>query len=220
MKNLPSYINLCTRFVLTLLGLSAMVGLPLYFGWEESYSRYYTHSPFLFTIIFNILAVGLLIHRNHEWKYPSIFLILLAIFGGIISFLSPCNVATLPTFSSYIGSQAKTTRKSITMSLIFSLGFCLMFSVIATLFIIISGFIRFTFWFNLFSGLTVICLASYVFLRELQISSVKEINSHTFKRNETTEINNNSKLNNELMKYEGYSGAFLLGFSMGFSWIA
>lgn len=150
----------------------------------------------------------------------EIFLILLAIFGGIISFLSPCNVATLPTFSSYIGSQAKTTRKSITMSLIFSLGFCLMFSVIATLFIIISGFIRFTFWFNLFSGLTVICLASYVFLRELQISSVKEINSHTFKRKETTEINNNSKSNNELMKYEGYSGAFLLGFSMGFSWIA
>jgi len=81
MKNLPSYINLCTRFVLTLLGLSAMVGLPLYFGWEESYSRYYTHSPFLFTIIFNILAVGLLIHRNHEWKYPSIFLIVLALFN-------------------------------------------------------------------------------------------------------------------------------------------
>lgn len=150
----------------------------------------------------------------------EIFLILLAIFGGIISFLSPCNVVTLPSFSSYIGSQAKTTRKSIIMSLIFSLGFCLMFSVIATIFIIISGFIRFTFWFNLFSGLTVICLASYVFLRGLQNSSVKEINSHTFERNKTKEINYNSKSTNELMKYEGYSGAFLLGFSMGFSWIA
>jgi len=81
MKNLPSYTNLCTRFVLTLLGLGAMFGLPAYFGWEESYSRYYTHSPLLFTLIFNILALGLMIHRNQEWKYPSLFLIVLALFN-------------------------------------------------------------------------------------------------------------------------------------------
>ena len=81
MKNLPSYVNLITRFILTLIGLGAMSGLPLYFGWEQSYSRYYTHSPILFTVIFNTLAIGLLIHRNNEWKYPSFFLILLALFN-------------------------------------------------------------------------------------------------------------------------------------------
>ena len=81
MKNLPSYLNLFTRFVLTLGGLISMFGLPLYYGWEESYSRYYAHSPIVFTLIFNTLAIGLLIHRNNEWKYPSIFLILLALFN-------------------------------------------------------------------------------------------------------------------------------------------
>ena len=81
MKNLPSYLNLFTRFMLSLGGLISMFGLPLYYGWEESYSRYYAHSPIVFTLIFNTLAIGLLIHRNNEWKYPSFFLIILALFN-------------------------------------------------------------------------------------------------------------------------------------------
>jgi hypothetical protein len=81
MKNIPSYLNLWTRFLLILLGMVCMIGLPLMFGLKESYSRYYTDSPLLFTTVFNILAMGLLIHRNKEWTYPSIFLILLALFN-------------------------------------------------------------------------------------------------------------------------------------------
>ena len=81
MKNIPSYLNLWTRFLLILLGMVCMIGLPIIFGVKESYSRYYTDSPLLFTTIFNILAMGLLIHRNKEWTYPSIFLILLALFN-------------------------------------------------------------------------------------------------------------------------------------------
>ncbi len=148
-----------------------------------------------------------------------IFIILLALLGGIISFLSPCNVATLPSFISYVGSQVKTTRKSIQMSLAFSLGFCLMFSVIATIFIIISGFIRFTLWFKIFSGLTVICLAFYIFLKEYWYSNVTEINKDIFNKNDNAEQIDDSELETAVMKYTGYSGAFLLGFSMGFSWI-
>ncbi len=148
-----------------------------------------------------------------------IFIILLALLGGIISFLSPCNVATLPSFISYVGSQVKTTRKSIQMSLAFSLGFCLMFSVIATIFIIISGFIRFTLWFKIFSGLTVICLAFYIFLKEYWYSNVTEINKDIFNKNDNAEQIDDSELETAVMKYSGYSGAFLLGFSMGFSWL-
>jgi len=81
MKNVPSYFNLWTRLLLILLGMTCMVGLPIIFGLKESYSRYYTDSPLLFTTVFNILALGLLIHRNKEWTYPSIFLILLALFN-------------------------------------------------------------------------------------------------------------------------------------------
>jgi hypothetical protein len=58
-----------------------MIALPIMFGYKESYSRYYTDCPLLFTSVFNVLAMGLLIHRNKEWTYPSIFLITLALFN-------------------------------------------------------------------------------------------------------------------------------------------
>lgn len=166
----------------------------------------------------------------------DIFLFFLAIAGGFISFLTPCNVVTLPSFMIYLTSQTNTPKKAFLMSLFFSLGFIVMFSIIETLYIVISGFIRFTFWFKLFSGLTIIILSIYIFFakqftRTQQIISPSENNNND--QNETdvyeveTEINtketisNNIDANtfdNELMKYEGYSGSFLFGFSMGFSW--
>ncbi|MFX1365632.1 MAG: cytochrome c biogenesis CcdA family protein [Promethearchaeota archaeon] len=160
----------------------------------------------------------------------EIFLFFLAIAGGLISFLTPCNLVTLPSFMLYLASQTNTPKKAFLMSLFFSLGFILMFSVIATLYIVISGFIRFTFWLKLFSGLTIIILSIYIFLakqftRTQQILSISENNNI---KQEETEINTEESISqnidantydNELLKYEGYSGSFLLGFSMGFSWI-
>jgi amino acid transporter len=81
MQKLPSYLNLYTRFILTSIGIVFMIALPIMFGYKESYSRYYTDCPLLFTSVFNVLAMGLLIHRNKEWTYPSIFLITLALFN-------------------------------------------------------------------------------------------------------------------------------------------
>jgi len=51
------------------------------YGYKESYSRYYNDCPLLFTSVFNTLALGLMIHRNKEWVYPSVFLIILAMFN-------------------------------------------------------------------------------------------------------------------------------------------
>ena len=79
MKNVPSSLNLWARFSLVLLGVTWTIGLPIAFGFKESYSRYYFDSPFLFTTIFCVLAVGILTHRNKEWTYPSIFLILVTL---------------------------------------------------------------------------------------------------------------------------------------------
>jgi len=167
----------------------------------------------------------------------EIFYFFLAIFGGIISFLTPCNLVTLPSFMLYLASQTNTPKKALLMSLFFSLGFTLMFSLIATLYIIISGFIRFTFWLKLFSGLTVIILSIYIFFakqftRTKQVLSPSENNNtdqfETDANQVETDINTEETISNnvdaktfdnELMKYEGYSGSFLLGFSMGFSWI-
>ncbi len=160
----------------------------------------------------------------------DIFLFFLAIIGGLISFLTPCNVVTLPTFMLYLASQTNTPKKALLMSLFFSLGFILMFSLIATLYIIISGFIRFTFWLKLFSGLTIIILSIYIyfakqFTRTKQILSSSQNTNNNQNELEYNEKESNSKtidantIDNELMKYEGYGGSFMLGFSMGFSWI-
>lgn len=81
MKSLPSYLTLCTRFILSLLGLITVFIYPLSFGWEGSYSRYYSFSPLLFTILFSSLAIGLLVHSNKEWRLPAIFLIILSVFN-------------------------------------------------------------------------------------------------------------------------------------------
>ena len=81
MQKLPSYLNLYTRFILSSLGVIFMIALPLMFGYKESYSRYYTDCPLLFTSVFNVLALGLWIHKNKEWTYPSVFLMTLALFN-------------------------------------------------------------------------------------------------------------------------------------------
>ena len=81
MQKLPSYLNLYTRFTLSSLAIIFMIALPLMFGYKESYSRYYTDCPILFTSVFNVLAMGLMIHRNKEWTFPSISLITLALFN-------------------------------------------------------------------------------------------------------------------------------------------
>jgi len=160
----------------------------------------------------------------------DIVLFFLAIFGGLISFLTPCNVVTLPSFMIYLASQTNTLKKALLMSLFFSLGFILMFSVIATLYIIIYGFIRFTFWLKLFSGLTIIILSVYIYFAKQFTRTEQVISPPQNRNNDPNELKYNEKENNlnsidastfdnKLMKYEGYSGSFMLGFSMGFSWI-
>ncbi len=81
MKSLPTYLTLTTRFILSLMGLITIIVYPLNYGWEGSYSTYYSFSPLLFTSLFSTLALGLLIHSNKEWTLPAIFLIVLSFFN-------------------------------------------------------------------------------------------------------------------------------------------
>jgi len=81
MQNLPSYTNLLIRLVLSASGIFSMFMLPIIFGSMDSYSSYYICSPILFTSLFSILAVGLYIHSNIQWRYPAILLIILSIFN-------------------------------------------------------------------------------------------------------------------------------------------
>ncbi|MHA2036132.1 MAG: cytochrome c biogenesis CcdA family protein [Promethearchaeota archaeon] len=150
-------------------------------------------------------------------------LFLLALGGGIVSFLSPCNIAILPSFISYIGGQANTVKKSTVMSLVFSLGFSLMFALISTLFIFITGFIRYSFWLKLFSGIVIILLSIYLFFYK-QIFSTKikpnqSIEVDIGDEHHSQDLDNGSGSESPRKNYEGYSGSFLLGFSLGYSWV-
>ncbi len=160
----------------------------------------------------------------------DILLFLLAFVGGIVGFLSPCNIAMLPTFISYIQGQLPTTRRSIMMSLLYSLGFVLMFTIVAGFFIVISGFIRYIFWLNIFSGIIVICLAVYILISKknknrTDISDlVKTENGDSIDEDlkdilEIERINLSESMFKEF-KYQGYGGSLLLGISMGSGWVA
>ncbi|MHA2124443.1 MAG: cytochrome c biogenesis CcdA family protein [Promethearchaeota archaeon] len=160
----------------------------------------------------------------------ELFLFILAIVGGMASFIAPCNVIVLPTYISYIGSQANGVKKGAFMSLLFSIGFCLTFGLISTLFIFIAGFIRYTFWLKWFSGIVIIVLSFYVFFSKSfkhtaptnkSPSNLSEKQSNNL-TNKDLPINENHGVEKEEYapyKYEGFSGSFILGFSLGYAWI-
>ncbi|HEC39381.1 hypothetical protein LCGC14_0745820 [marine sediment metagenome] len=161
---------------------------------------------------------------------PELFIFILALVGGIASFIAPCNIIVLPTFISYIGSQANGLKKGFFMSLFFSIGFCLTFGLISTLFIFISGFIRFNVWFKIFSGITVIVLSIYVFFsksfkRSAPIYDTSSDNSgeQSYPRTSTnTTVETNDLVEKQaasVYKLEGFSGSFILGFSLSYVWI-
>jgi len=150
------------------------------------------------------------------------FLFLLALGGGIVSFISPCNIAILPSFISYVGGQADTIKKSAIMSLIFSLGFSLMFALISTLFIFITGFIRYTFWLKLLSGIVIILLSFYLFFYKqisTNIKSKQSLDVDSEKEHQVQDLYSGTSSEDPKKNYEGYSGSFLLGFSLGYSWV-
>jgi len=135
-------------------------------------------------------------------------LFIIAVAGGVVSFLSPCNAVTLPVFVSFLQVQAKTTKRAILLSLAFSLGFILMFTIIASLYILISGFITYMFWLKIFSGIIIISMAIYLFFYKVS------------KRANPNDVDQTQDNDYYRVKYEGYTGAILLGFSMGAPWIA
>lgn len=146
-------------------------------------------------------------------------LFFIAIGGGILSFLAPCNIGILPTFIAYIQGQTNSTKKAILMSLAFSVGFITLFTIVATLFIVISGFIRYLFWIKLISGIIIILLAFYLLFSKFNKKNPQNYNATQI---EEEDLKNMYGIKQEDKKKEhrGILGAIILGFSMGSPWIA
>ncbi len=146
---------------------------------------------------------------------PGLFFI--SIGGGILSFLAPCNIGTLPTFIAYIQGQTNTSKKAIFMSLAFSIGFIAVFTIIASLFIVISGFIQYIFWIKMISGIVIMLMAFYLFFSKF---SKKDLQNYKPTQIEEKNLKNIYGIKHEKKEHQGILGAIILGFSMGSPWIA
>ena len=144
-------------------------------------------------------------------------LFFVAVGGGILSFLAPCNIGTLPAFIAYIQGQTNSTKKAILMSLVFSIGFIAVFTIIASIFIVISGFIQYIFWIKMISGIVIMLMAFYLFFSKF---SKKDLQNYKPTQIEEKNLKNIYGIKHEKKEHQGILGAIILGFSMGSPWIA
>ncbi|MHA1675098.1 MAG: cytochrome c biogenesis CcdA family protein [Promethearchaeota archaeon] len=160
-----------------------------------------------------------------------------AVGAGIISFISPCNLALLPAFMSYVISTAKNRKESFMLSVLYSIGFAVTFAIIGVIFLAGVMTLENRAIFNLLAGIITIALAIYVFFnkeiqhwfRKLRIKanppSISDLDDNTLENNSPENIQNMENLEKDTVKttaqrYSGFGGAFILGFSTGSSWIA
>jgi len=144
-------------------------------------------------------------------------LFFISIGGGILSFLAPCNIGTLPAFIAYIQGQTNSTKKAILLSLAFSIGFIAVFTIIASFFIVISGFIQYIFWIKMISGIVIILMAFYLFVSKF---SKKDPQNYKPTKREEETLKNMYGIKHKKKNHQGILGAIILGFSMGSPWIA
>ena len=158
--------------------------------------------------------------------------------AGIVSFISPCSLALLPAFLSYILTSAKNRRESFVMSIIYAIGFSVTFAVIGIVFLAGIMSLRNRVILNIMAGVVTILLAIYVFFnREIQkltknwknsrkttvVERISPLGSNTSEEIDLSAENDQKDVEivlPEKTPYSKYGGAFILGFSTGSSWIA
>jgi cytochrome c-type biogenesis protein len=166
--------------------------------------------------------------------------LLFALTGGLISFISPCNAALLPTFISYIGSSAKDTKQSIFMSIVFAIGYSATFAIVGILLNTFSSLIKQMKYINLISGSIMVVLSLFLLFNKQfmsrKFSRITTSNNNTTPNEVNTVNNGDISLDSEgnqierhqstenpkkslIDRYSGYGGAFLLGLSLGSAFI-
>ncbi|MHA1520030.1 MAG: cytochrome c biogenesis CcdA family protein [Promethearchaeota archaeon] len=160
-----------------------------------------------------------------------------AIGAGIISFLSPCNLALIPAFISYVISTARNRKESFILSLLYSIGFAVTFAIIGVIFLAGIMTLDNRAIFNLLAGIITIVLAVYVFFNKEIQQWIRNLRSKPARRSDFSTESNDHEMREGLpestsekaiehsekttaQRYSGFGGAFLLGFSTGSSWIA
>ena len=84
---------------------------------------------------------------------PIIYFI--AFSGGLLSFLTPCNLINLLSFISYATTEGTSMKKGFFLSITFGFGFSLTFSAIGVALIFIPGFILKQIWLQIVGGVII-----------------------------------------------------------------
>ena len=87
---------------------------------------------------------------------PAIYFI--AFSGGLLTLLNPCNLVNLFTFLSFISSEGKSVRRGLFLSIVYGLGFSLIYAAIGIAVVFIPGFILKQTWLQVLGGVVIIII--------------------------------------------------------------
>ncbi len=179
----------------------------------------------------------------------DISIFFLALGSGLISFISPCNAALIPTFVSYITAQGKDAKHNVLMSVVFAIGYALMFTLISLILNSLDNLIKGIRYINLISGIVIIGMSLYLlFSKNLMSSSLRKVRrvreqdphsdniaekgvnkdhdhriegAHDQKSQTSRAVpsKQDSDTSSTQFKWNGNLGAFLLGVSLGSAFI-
>jgi cytochrome c-type biogenesis protein len=92
-------------------------------------------------------------------------LIVISLWGGLLSSLTPCNILALPSFISYSINESTSPKKGFMLSVFYGLGYSLVFTLLGISILFIPGFIKNQIYLQIGGGVIVMVLGFYLFLR-------------------------------------------------------
>lgn len=145
--------------------------------------------------------------------------------GGFLSFLTPCSLLGLLSFISHVTAEGYDLKRGFIASLLYGLGYILVFSSIGIGLLFVPGFIIKQVWLRLVGGIVVIVMG-FILATDL-INRIRKnqgnIDGQATGRagralnDETEEASSPNAKSNEKI---GYMRSFIIGISLGTSGIA
>jgi len=147
---------------------------------------------------------------------PSIYFI--AFSGGLLSFLTPCNLINLLSFISYATAEGKSMKRGFFLSIVFGLGFSLTFSAIGLALIFVPGFILKQVWLQVVGGIIIMVIGVLMAIGVFK-KRPKNLTNPEESSNDIQDNNENFAAPSE-NSLPTYSRSFILGVSLSTAGIA
>ncbi|MBD3351746.1 MAG: hypothetical protein GF364_09700 [Candidatus Lokiarchaeota archaeon] len=87
---------------------------------------------------------------------------LYAIVAGLGSFFNPCSIVMLPSFLAFVGAESTDLKKGFFLSLVYGLGFTVLFAIVGTALLFVPGFLIKQRWIQLVGAILTIIIGIIV----------------------------------------------------------